>query len=458
MAVDIKSSLDSAVWPAIPTQRGALLMSLLFQLKQTQWWTADQLLEHQLLQLGKLLHHAYDTVPFYRQRFDAIGWRPDVALTFDDWRNLPLLTRRDIQDAGAELASNAVPAQFGKISETQTSGSTGEPVKLNRTQFDRLFWEALTVREHEWHQRDLSGKLAAIRIFPGNIGAPPHGSAARGWGPGSDELYATGPAALLSLTTDIVTQARWLTQQNPDYLLTYPTNLGALLELYARSGERLPKLRGISTVGETVTPALRARCTEVWSVPITDIYSSQEFGYLALQCPVSSQYHVMAESALVEVLDDNGDPCRPGEIGRLIITSLHNFAMPLIRYELRDYAEAGGMCACGRGLPLLARIIGRNRNMVVLPNGEKHWPQVGFAEYRAIAPVRQYQLIQQTPEEIEVRLVTDRPLVMEEEMRLTEVIHNALGWPFRLLFTYFEHEIPSGRGGKFEEFISKVAT
>jgi len=96
--------------------------------------------------------------------------------------------------------------------------------------------------------------------------------------------------------------------------------------------------------------------------------------------------------------------------------------------------------------------------MVVLPNGEKHWPQVGFAEYRAIAPVRQYQLIQQTPEEIEVRLVTDRPLVMEEEMRLTEVIHHALGWPFRLLFTYFEHEIPSGRGGKFEEFISKVAT
>jgi len=137
---------------------------------------------------------------------------------------------------------------------------------------------------------------------------------------------------------------------------------------------------------------------------------------------------------------------------------LHNFAMPLIRYELRDYAKVGSACSCGRGLPLLESILGRNRNMVMLPNGEKHWPLVGFAEYRAIAPVRQYQLIQHTLEEIEVRLVTDRPLVMEEETRLTEVIQHALGWPFRLQFAYFEHEIPRGVGGKFEEFVSKVET
>ena len=456
MAPDFKSALAGTAWPAIPAPRGALLMSLLFQLEQTQWWPAQRLLEHQLRQLASLLRHACDTVPFYRRRFDVIGFRPPPELTLADWRKLPLLTRRDIQNAGDGLISNAVPAYCGQMSETQTSGSTGEPVKLRRTRLDQLFWEVLTLRDHAWHQHDVRGKLAAIRIFPDGIGAPPHGSMLKGWDAASDEIYATGPAAVLSLGADIATQARWLQQQNPDYLLTYPTNLGALLDAFARSGACLSRLRSVSTVGETVTPLLRARCSEIWGVPITDIYSSQEFGYLALQCPVSGQYHVMAESALVEVLDADGAPCRPGEIGRLVISSLHNFAMPLIRYELRDYAEAGGACACGRGLPLLARILGRNRNMVVLPSGEKHWPLVGFAEYRAIAPVRQYQLIQYAPEEIEVRLVTDRALTADEETRLTRVIQDALGWPFRLRFVYFEGEIPRSAGGKFEEFVSKI--
>jgi len=457
MPIAVKSHVAGAAWPVIPAPDGALLAALLFQLEQTQWWPAERLLDHQLRQLACVLKHAYDTVPFYRRRFDAIGWRPGAALTYDDWRQLPLLTRRDVQDAGADLASNALPAQCGRVSETQTSGSTGEPVKLKRTQLDQLFWNANTLREHLWHQRDVTGKLASIRVLPANVGTPPHGSAARGWGAASGELFETGPAVLLSLAADIATQARWLQHHDPDYLLTYPTNLGALLEQFACNGARLPRLRGVTTVGETVTPALRARCTEAWGAPITDIYSSQEFGYLALQCPVSGRYHVMAESALVEVLDDNGDPCRPGAVGRLVISSLHNFAMPLIRYELRDYAEAGGACACGRGLPLLARILGRNRNMMLLPNGEKRWPLVGFAEYRAIAPVRQYQLIQHTPEEIEVRLVTDRPLVADEEARLAKVIQDALGWPFRLRFVYFERGIPRGAGGKFEEFVSEVA-
>ncbi|HUO43678.1 MAG TPA: AMP-binding protein [Burkholderiales bacterium] len=456
MSADFKSALPEAVWPALPAPGAAALAALLFQFERTQWWPAQMLLDHQLQQLAQTLKHAWDTAPFYRRRLDAAGWRPGAALTCDDWRKLPLLTRRDIQDAGDELASRAVPAYCGNVTSTQTSGSTGEPVHLRRTQLDQLLWNAGTLREHLWHKRDLSGKLAAIRVLPKDVGLPPHGSAARGWDPASHELFGTGPAMLLSLTTDIATQVRWLREQNPDYLLTYPTNLGALLEQFARDGARLPRLRGVTTVGETVTPALRERCAEIWGAPITDIYSSQEFGYLALQCPDGGGYHVMAESALVEVLDARGEPCRPGEIGRLVISSLHNFATPLIRYELRDYAEVGAPCACGRGLPRLARIVGRNRNMVTLPDGRRHWPLLGFAEYRVIAPVRQYQLIQRAAEEIEVRLVTDRLLTADEEARLVKVIQDALGWPFRLRFAYFEREIPRGAGGKFEEFVSEL--
>jgi phenylacetate-CoA ligase len=164
----------------------------------------------------------------------------------------------------------------------------------------------------------------------------------------------------------------------------------------------------------------------------------------------------MAERVLVEVLDSEGNPCAPGETGRLVVSSLHNFAMPLIRYELRDHATVGEPCACGRTLPTLARIAGRERNMVRLPDGTTHWPLVGFHRFREIAPVRQYQLIQHTLHAVEVRLVCDRALSAGEEAHLGAVIRDALGYAFELRFAYFGRELPRAPNGKFEEFVCAI--
>jgi phenylacetate-CoA ligase len=453
---EIRSGVAGNIWPAIPSQAGARLLAMLFQLEGTQWWTARQLIDHQLMQLRMLLRHARETVPYYKDRLPHI--RADEDLTLTEWRALPLLTRRDIQDAGNALFSRVVPAEFGDVFQTQTSGATGEPVIVRKTAIDQLIWEAVTLREHEWHRRDLSGKLASIRIFPKGGAEAPHGVLLNDWGVPCSHVYSTGPMALLSLATDVAAQARWLLRQDPDYFLTYPTNLAALIAHMSARGERLKRLRGVRTVGETVTPALRAACSDAWGVPLTDVYSSQEFGYIALQCPVSGQYHVMAESAMVEILRQDGSICEPGEVGKLVVTSLHNFATPLIRYELRDYAEVGSPCPCGRGLPTLARILGRSRNMLTLPSGEQRWPLVGFDKYREIAPVRQYQLIQKSLEEMEARFVVERTLTDAEEEGLKRVIQHALGYAFRLTFKYFPNEIPRGTGGKFEEFVSELAS
>ena len=449
----LRSTLQRVVWPSVPSQHGAMLQSMQRQLDETQWWPASTLIEHQLLQMDQLLQHAYGTVPWYRHRFDELGFRPGGHMTLDSLRELPFLTRREVQSAKSDLQSTADLSHYGGFVETQTSGSTGEPVRLRGTGLDQLLWEANTLREHQWHARDLSGKLASIRVFVQG-GEPPDGTRLPDWGPPASELYATGPAVALRLSADIETQAKWLMGHNPDYLLTYPTNLAALLAHFSRRGERLQRLRGVRTVGETVTPALRAACLDTWGVPLTDMYSSQELGCIAVQCPLSGQYHVMAESVLVEIIGSDGRHCRPGEIGRLVVTKLHNFATPLIRYELRDHAEAGAPCACGRGLPTMSRILGRSRNMLTLPTGERSWPTVGFREYRDIAPVRQYQLVQTTLQDIEVRFAVERPLTGAEESRLASVIQNALGYPFQLKFVYFPDEIPRGAGGKFEEFVS----
>jgi phenylacetate-CoA ligase len=448
--------MEGSVWPALPSQRGAALLALLYQLEETQWWSAERLAEHQLLQLQALLRHAWETVPYYRMRLGAAGYRPEGAIDLAGWRALPLLTRRDIQKTGKSLASLKLPPEYAPTIEVQTSGSTGQPVKVAGTQLDALMWEALTLREHLWHRRDPSGRLAVIRANAPGLAGAASVTMLEDWGPPASHVFETGPAAAMNFSADVATQAGWLKRHAPEYLLTYPNNLQALVRHFAARGERLPRLREVRTIGETVTPELRAACREAWDVAIVDTYSSNELGYLALQCPESGLYHVMAESVMVEILAADGTPCAPGESGRVVATSLHNLAMPLVRYELADHAEAGGPCPCGRGLPTITRILGRSRNMLRLPGGGERWPLVGFDRYREIAPIRQYQLIQHSLEEIEARFVADRALSRGEEERLTRVIQTALGHPFRLRFTYLEGEIPRGAGGKFEEFVSLV--
>jgi phenylacetate-CoA ligase len=165
---------------------------------------------------------------------------------------------------------------------------------------------------------------------------------------------------------------------------------------------------------------------------------------------------VQSENVLLEVLDDEGHPCAPGQTGRLVITALHNYATPLIRYEIGDHAQVGEPCDCGRGLPVLTRILGRTRNMLVLPNGEQHWPIVGFREFRDIAPISQYQFVQKSTRELLARFVMERPITEAQEKQLTAHIQKSLGHPFAIRFEYLD-SIPRGKTGKYEEFVCEVS-
>jgi phenylacetate-CoA ligase len=320
-----------------------------------------------------------------------------------------------------------------------------------------LLRDATTLRDHFWRRRDLSGKLAAIRLTDAGVGDPPGGTALADWGPPVAELFPTGPSALLSIMADVASQAHWLAREQPDYLIVYPSNLAALIEQFSRRGDRPGRLREVRTVGELVTPELRAACRERWGVPLTDVYSSFELGNLALECPESGLYHVMAECVYIEILGPGNEPCRPGEIGRLVVTSLHNVATPLVRYEIGDHAEAGEPCPCGRGLPTLRRILGRSRNMLTLPGGAQRWPSFPSARWAHAAPVRQIQLEQETPERIVVRYVSDRELRDDESAKLSSALQGCLGYPFEMVLERVAG-IPRAPGGKFEQFVSKLRT
>lgn len=429
------------------------LQSLLAQLEQSQWQSTRSLQAMQFERFAQLASHAWRHSPFFRLRFEKAGLVEKQAWTAGDFSRIPLLTRSELMLQEEHIRCHALPPDHGRTYRMQTSGSTGQVVSLQRTDATQRYWLAMAMREHQWHQRDFSATMAVIKATTPTLDDPIQ-AAKTGWGPPVSLLHKTGPSFAQPLSMPIAQQTEWLNRIGPKYLLTYPTNLSALLEAYERGEAEAPVLlQQVRTVGETLHEGLRARCRALGGIDIVDIYSSQELGLIALQCPQSGLYHTQDENLIVEVLDEAGRQCAPGEIGRIVVTDLHNYATPLIRYEIRDYAEVGPACSCGRGLGTLRRIMGRRRNMVTLPDGSKHWPLVGAHHYREVADIRQYQVIQHGLDDIEIRLVVS-PLTPEQEGAITDLAQQALGHPFKLRFSYFESELPGTGNGKFEEFIS----
>ena len=424
-------------------------------MESSQWWPREALLRHQLEQLGQLIRHAFTTVPLHQTRLAAAGYRVGQSITPEFWRTLPLLTRREMQEQRDALLSARPPESHGRQLQDATSGSTGMPVRIVKTDFVQILWHAMTLREELWQRRDWSLKLGVIRRDAnGESGYP--GRRHPDWGAPMGMVYTTGPAELLDTRTSVEEQAEWLMRVQPNYLLSFPSIIDELARHCLAAGLRPRALRGIKTFGEVVDPDLRDLCRRAWDVEIADMYSAVEVGYIALQCPEYAHYHVQSEVMMVEVLDEHGRDCRPGEVGQVVLTSLHNYAMPIIRYAPGDYAEAGEPCPCGRGLPVLKRILGRSRNMVTLPSGVRRFPLLGINKTLAtIDALVQFQLAQKTLEEIEVRLVARRPLTPEEETKLRDLLIANLGHAFQLVFTYHA-QIPRSAGGKFFDFVSEL--
>ncbi|MGE0388427.1 MAG: phenylacetate--CoA ligase family protein [Gammaproteobacteria bacterium] len=443
----VESAAPGILWPGLPQGGGALVLSVLHQLEGTQWLAPERLLERQLEQLAVLLRHAFITTPYYKSRW-AGRYDPTAPLTSDRFARLPLLARRDLQDRFAGLRSANPPAAHGAPEERRTSGSSGAPVRFLTAPITGVFWNAFTLRDHRWHRRDLGLKLAVIRreVEDSDVG---------NWGPATAGLLTTGRSVGRSITADAASHLDWLARENPGYLYTYPSLVRELARLSIERGLRLPGLREVRTLAESLGPDDRALVREAWGVPLTDLYSASEAGTLALQCPEYDHYHVQSENVLLEVLDDSGAPCAPGGIGRVVITPLHNFAMPLVRYDIGDYAEVGEPCPCGRGLPVLKRILGRVRNMLTTADGRRYWPVFGTRAIMDAAPVLQHQFVQKAYDLVEARLVVATPLSPAQESAFRDRVQSQLPPGVRLAIAYCER-IERSASGKFEDFVSEV--
>src|SRR5512132_1231952 len=284
MTMAPRSSVRDVVWPAIVVGEDSILLATEFQLEQSQWWSAQDLQAHQHRQLAALLRHARATVPWYEERLEAAGITGEQPLTPEAWSRIPLLTREDVQHHQAELISSSVPPEHGETHRNKTSGSTGKSLEVLCTQVTGFFWQSLVLRDDLWHRRDFSKRVVAIRS--GRFKADPlavHDLPS--WGSSSLPLYETGPMTLFYHTTPLERQVELLEARSPNYLLTFPSNARALCRYSRTRPVRLPDLEAVHTYGEPLTPDVRAACRETWGVPVQDVYSCEEMGFLALQCP-----------------------------------------------------------------------------------------------------------------------------------------------------------------------------
>ncbi len=442
------------IWPQLPTGRAATLLALHAQVLHTERMPRADRERAKFRQLRALLSHADANLPFLSERLARAGFSPHKPLTRDVWAAIPILSREDVRKHADQLTINDVPEGHGQAYQIRTSGSTGMPLTVTGTGLAQLFWDVLTLREASWHGRDLTADFHVIRRT-NKTAALPDGACYKGWGRAFEGLGKTGPVYALDIESDIDGQLDWLTARSPKYLLTYPTNLAALARRSRERGMSFSALEQVITVSETVTSEIRREVHDAWGVRVMDLYSAQEVGYIALQAPGGDHYLVPEEVIHVEILDEEGQPVSPGEVGRVVVTHLHNYAMPLIRYDIGDYAELGGPSPCGRTLMVLNRILGRSRGMLSFPDGSRHWPHLPYEHFESAAGVTQYQIVQHSLEQLEFRCTSKAPLSETQKTALTEILQNGLGYPFTIEISEVD-SIARSASGKFEDFISRV--
>ena len=239
--------------------------------------------------------------------------------------------------------------------------------------------------------------------------------------------------------------------------MTQPS--GALAIAHAVTPER-GKALGIEFVilfGETIPDGARDFIYERLGARVAGLYSCQEIGTIACECEAVPHYHVAAENAFVEIVDENGREVAPGELGRVVVTGFYNYAMPFIRYDLGDLASAGeATCRCGRALPVITRIIGRTRNAFVFRDGARIWPRgVMVQRMHQFVPFRRYQLVQLDHERVEFRYIPDgsgrEPDLVGLNAYARTVLHPSIQMSIREM-----EALPRGPSGKVDEFISQI--
>ena len=375
------------------------------------------------------------------------GSRPGPTSPIEALSGLPIMLREDFR---ALIASHApeVPTEHGNLSTYCTSGSSGVAVTFWRTEMALRINSNHYWADHQRQGRDLTQRLAVLN---GSVGK--HESTHR-TEIGEPWLHP-GPQ-LCRMLTDFTLEehALWLCGQPIKYLATTPATLSGILSTIERLGLKTSRISQVMTYAYAVEPQLRERTREAIGASIRDRYSCEEVGPLAFQCPESDDYyHCAVTNAAVEVVDVQGRHVADGAQGNVLVTGLHQWASPALRYDLGDIATWHTSCpGCGNAAPALSNLLGRKYFLLARPNGAWHHIRILARHWLACAPFREYRLVQKNTLAFRAELVLDHPITPAETDATLTMLRKLIGanYDFELLQL---DAIPWPPGRKRQEFV-----
>jgi phenylacetate-CoA ligase len=422
------------------------------ELERTQWLSPADVRELQELRLRRLVYHAYQHVPWYRQEMDARGLKPKDVRTLADLPKLPLLTKKDVRENlhFDLLAENHDKQEMLKIT---TSGSTGEPFVcyVDRHQLE-MRWAA-THRSMEWTGYRFGDRQA--RLWHQTIGMSWHQVAREridAW------LNRRIFIPAFDMTEQDVRQALQRLRRHRPVLVDGYAECFNHLARHARPEDTAGiRPRGIISSAQVLPEDSRKAVEGAFSTHVFDKYGSREFSGIAWECEAHQGHHVVAENYVVEILKD-GQPAPPGELGEVVVTDLNNFCMPFIRYRIGDLAVAmdpDAPCPCGRGLPRVGRIEGRIQSIIIGSRGAiagSLFPHV-LKDYDWV--VRQFQVVQEKPGAIVLKVVKAARFDEQVFGEVLAIFRRYLGED-TVIDVQFVDEIPMVRTGKRMVSLSAI--
>ncbi|GGL09558.1 phenylacetate--CoA ligase family protein [Deinococcus radiotolerans] len=413
-------------------------------------WQAQQ--QDRLLDL---LTHAQAQVPYYRRLLAERGVTQPGQLTAQTLQTLPVLTKRELRDEFGDL--QALDAGVREGFRNSSGGSTGQPTIFMQ---DREFTS--------WAE-------ATKQLFDGWAGFQTGERRVRLWGSSRDLFSGANWRRQLG---QAVMNERWLNafemtpetmdrylqvihSFRPELLLGYCDALVTLARHMHDRGLRVHPPRAVMSSAGNLFPAARQAVAEAFGAPVFDRYGSREVGDLACECGEGT-LHLNPWTHFVEILDDQGRALPPGEVGRITVTLLSNYTMPLLRYDIGDLGALApaGTCACGRSLPALSGLHGRTADCFILPSGSRVMSEamIHLICVDMVVPgVKKFQVVQHAPDKVTLKLVTyaGQPLTPDEEDRLRQGLKRILLHEVTPDLEYCQR-IPPSPSGKYRYTVSML--
>ncbi|PYO07645.1 MAG: hypothetical protein DMD30_10395 [Gemmatimonadetes bacterium] len=397
---------------------GSVGQKKLASLRESQWMSAEEIHQYQLSVLTEVVARAASDVPFYRRRgLEGIDFE-----SFDQLRELPLLTKSEVQRARSELISDKYSRS--RLTELHTGGTTGKPLAIYADRATVQTHYAFFTRLKEWAGiRD--GERVAT--FAGRTVVPP-GAGEPYWRHNrtSNTLlcssFHVGPATAAAYV-------KALADFSPRLIDAYPSSIEPIVRFLADEPIRRVSPAAVITSSETLFPAVRSLIERAFGCGVFDYYCGGEMAAFIAQCEEGT-YHVAPEFGVVELLAD-GRPVGPGERGEIVATPFINPVMPLLRYATGDSAVRGSQaCPCGRAGQTIERIEGRIDDVIVTPEG--HFVGRLDSIFKSVSSISETRVIQDGIDHVRVEIVTSEGFTGQMQGELETQLRLRLGPTMRI--------------------------